>query len=463
MVGTTLNNTPIFNSSLTVNQQPPLAQVRQGSGLSPQEITALQARSTHTHAALQNFLGTDFDAAHTPQIGLACSGGSSRAAIATLGLLRALEKIGLLDGVTHAAGVSGSTWTLSSWLYNNMPLDELTTILKHRIGNKFNVGSIDRHKLAKTLQQKKKLGRKISVNEAWGMVIGDVFLNNAQQLSLDHIRPQVMQGMLPLPLFCAILGQTSPHYQWMEFSPFEIGSTYLNAWIPANAFGKKFDAGASFDPLPGESLPYLLGLYGSAYAVTVGDLFERLPGFLDAQYGIKVDLPQLPTIFRHNNLRLSAPAIHNFAYHLDATKPLHQQNHLTVIDAGIDCDLPFPPLLRRNIDIYIVCDASKSVFSVKKNHMHKVEAYTQQENYPLPAIDYHRLTKQKVSIIHDENKPDAPVIIYVPNLNNFPTTKLQYKPAEFDKILLDIENAVVENKEAIRTAVAFAVKRRALK
>lgn len=74
----------------------------------------------HTH---ELHLGADrrterFIARETPgNVGVALSGGGSRACVAGLGQLRALRELGLLEKVRAISGVSGGTWLSAAWTF----------------------------------------------------------------------------------------------------------------------------------------------------------------------------------------------------------------------------------------------------------------------------------------------------------------------------------------------------------
>jgi len=50
-------------------------------------------------------------------VGVALSGGGSRAATAAMGQLRALHELGLLDRVRAISGVSGGGWLAAAWTF----------------------------------------------------------------------------------------------------------------------------------------------------------------------------------------------------------------------------------------------------------------------------------------------------------------------------------------------------------
>lgn len=445
-----------INTALSSAHVNPKITIRNGNQICEQENIAVSSRKTSAHKAIQNFVQSPITIDQVPTIGLACSGGGSRAAIATLGVLRGLEKIGLLDGVNYAAGVSGSTWTLTSWMYHQqMNLDQLTTFLKEKLRHEFSFKNVDRYLVGQILATKRKNSRRISLNEIWGALLAQVFLgtpeNSGQSACLGDLASQTLMGTYPVPLFTAVIGQTSPHYQWAEFSPFEIGSTYLNTWIHPSIFGKKFTGSSTTDIHPGESLGYLLGIFGSAYAASTGDAWERFRSIAKSQYNVTLPSPFSSDFFEKANFRISPPHVSNFA-RLHGPNQLKDKDYLSFIDAGVAFNLPFPPLLRRNVEVYIVCNASGTPGALES-----AQTYAQQNGLPFPSIDFKKVAKKTLSVCVDKNNPAAPIIIYIPNFQKFATTKFRYSNQQFDQVLNSMEQAVTENADLIKAAIKLAV------
>lgn len=442
------------------NASEPVALVRQGNSLCVDELAALQARQPLKHLALQNFMGKTLLSSSIPSIGVACSGGGLRASIATLGLLRGLEKIGLLDAVSYIAGNSGSTWTLAAWQVHDISLEELTQYMKVKMQNTTSQENFDKEALMKALFSKIENLKPFSLNDIWGAWLAGGFFGKGScdehNIYLADLAPKAADGLYPIPLFAAAIGETAPCYQWAEFSPFEIGSQYLNAWIRTTAFGKKFNKGVSVDKTETENFGYLLGLFGSLYAASVTDVLAGILADLKEQVNTCFSLPYLSWLPLINNMRISPPDICNFAHNLQDS-PLACEYYLTFIDAGFAFGLPFPPLLRRNIQVYIVCDASSDVLVENNSTMRAVQAYAQVNGYPFPPIDYTKLVTQKMSVHTDPTNPAAPVIIYIPNFESFSTFKASYSPEEFDRLMLGIEKAVTDNVQTLKQALSIAI------
>ena len=80
-------------------------------------------------------------------------------------------------------------------------------------------------------------------------------------------------------------------YEWMEITPFEVGSSFLKTYIPTWAYGRKFKDGNSTNAPPEQTLGYFMGIFGSAFEISLKDIVRRttenltylgnkLPGFL---------------------------------------------------------------------------------------------------------------------------------------------------------------------------------------
>ncbi len=435
-------------------------QARQDNDICSKEISTFNARIPRIVSSMQKFTGKLLEIENIPSIGIACSGGSFRAAIATLGLLRGLQAIGLLDAVAYLASLSGSTWTAAAWLTHDNNLNDLTTFLRNKLQGGLSISNVDEDAIFDAVFDKFKQTYSFSANDIWGGLIADVFLRtdtlDAQTVKLSNLQDKVLSGDYPLPLFTAVIGETNPDYQWAEFSPFEAGSTYLSAWIPSTAFGKKFTNGASSDKSPEETLSFLMGLWGSAYAANFLDIIQAIKETVETEYEFSLPTSCFSWITWGNDIRISPPEVYNFAYKIP-NSPLANEQNLTFIDGGFAFNFPFPPLLRRNVELYIVCDATEDGHSEIGNDMREVEAYAKKNNYPFPPIDYKKLTQQKLSVHTDENNPQAPIIIVVPNFEKFSSLKFSYTAQEFDKVMDGIENAIVANAETIKHAVMQAI------
>jgi len=176
-------------------------------------------------------------------------------------------------------------------------------------------------------------------------------------------------------------------FLWYEFTPYEIGCDEIGAWIPSWALGRRFDHGRSIERRVSNdrsrdethahrlvygqaeiSLAILLGIFGSAFCASLKQYFMEIRPTLQA-------LPAqlytwLEDIITENetDLGLIHPVLPdqlpNFLKGLDgqlrsgSPPDITERDSLAFMDAGADLNLPYYPLLRRNVDCIVALDAS---------------------------------------------------------------------------------------------------------
>jgi len=118
-----------------------------------------------------------------------------------------------------------------------------------------------------------------------------------------------------------------------------------------------------------------------------------------------------------DDVRLAPSSLPNYVYKT-ATRPLNTDKTITLIDAGIDCNLPFAPLLReeRKVDIILTCDASGRIEGVPS--LRCAQEYMQAKGLPFPPIDYETADKQIMSVFRDDTNPNCPIVVYFPRIKN---------------------------------------------
>lgn len=461
------------------NMQP--ISIRQGKDICVEEKVAITTRMKKNQQALTTILHKKKPLAWVPPIGIVASGGGDRAMISTTGFLIGLEKTGLLDACTYFAALSGSTWTGCTWLARNVAPTQLKEFMrKHEITDELKLKNRNFDEIAKALLKKFVHDQYLSLCDIWGSFLADVFFEDLpkeeQEIYLSQFRPLITSGSYPFLICTAIHDKTFP-YQWAEFSPFECGSLYLQNWIPTYAFGKEFNEGTSLDAAPELSVGFMMGMFGSAYAVSMKDTLriitpkiqnavidnlrkKNIPPFL-AQKFASAFFEKTNNFFRApkyrtviDDIRISPPKVYNFTHNVHDS-PLSKKTHLTLVDAGIDFNLPFPPLLRRNIPLYFVCDASAGTSG---NPLQKAAAYAAREGFKFPAIDSNEIKNNQISLLYDTQDPEVPVIVYIPNQVKFPTTKFEYTDKEFVELSEYMEKIITSNKDLFVQAIKIAIK-----
>lgn len=197
--------------------------------------------------------------------------------------------------------------------------------------------------------------------------------------------------------------QSATPYEWFEFTPWAAGSVHLDSFVPTWAFGRKFLRGISVN---------------SAFCAKFDRVLEEMklkfespmvqgyiPKLENSQWfetvGTKHAVP--PALFRNPTYMLRGTILH--------------QKRIELMDAGLDYNLPFPPLLeRRHADVVIAVDASEDIAGAPA--LLGAELYAKRKNLPFPPIDYAEASRRPFSIFRDTANPHCPVVIYLPLVKN---------------------------------------------
>lgn len=455
--------------------------IRIGSSLSVHEEQWIALRKPHVKQALEQLLTMNLTDDEVPTIALCLSGGGYRAMLATIGMLQGactppktrgtITTIAhtlaswlyhtpaplpfhlptpvsstsgqtaptLFDTVSYCASLSGSTWAVSSWLYSHMSLDAYCARLATNI-EKSPLEDIDFTALRKTLAQKQASHQPLSLIDVYGSLLAQKLLygfgTNPYETVLTDQQAYAPSGAMPFLLYTTIIGESAPNYQWAECNPYEIGSTYLSAWIPTQTFNRTYSNGISTDSTPEQPLSFLMGMWGSGMCMTTQEFVEFIKPniqqeIIDLEHGEQAflhgfestvaSLVHTPThtpghtknIF--TTQRLSPARVYNWTFNCSQL-PMHKHETITLVDAGIDFRIPTPPLLRkeRPVDIIIILDASDRPLGTE---LHLAQAYAQQHHLPFPHINYQTATLP-FSVHGVGNAQGAPLIIYLPLVQN---------------------------------------------
>ncbi len=120
-----------------------------------------------------------------PSFGIAFSGGGTRSAAATLGELRALDKLGWIDRAQYISANSGGSWTVQPFIYLPKNLHDETFLGAYVPPSKINDNVLDPNSEADNLSMSSAIyrsiiGDKISSirrgDEAYADIIGTIFL-----------------------------------------------------------------------------------------------------------------------------------------------------------------------------------------------------------------------------------------------------------------------------------------------
>lgn len=437
-------------------------------------------RTPHICDALADLLGHDVAPEHMPTIALCCSGGGYRAMVLTLGFLKGLQDTGLLDCTMYMTGLSGSSWAIAPWIACRKSLDEFLATMpaKLRVGLEPVKNPKQLAIIAKQLITKAVYKQHISLIDIYGPTLANTLLDDFGDYRLKVTLSQThahVDGSLPLPIYTAITPNVEP-YAWFECTPFEIGSSYTRAYIPTWAFGRKFKQGVPVNKAPPQPLSYMLGIFGSAFAFDIEDAIRQSTDAINAHIqqmpsavgnivsALLNDLANSPL----DEVRLAPSSLPNFTY-MATDAPLNQDKRLTLIDAGIYFNIPFPPLLRtdRNVDIIIVCDASADINGCP--NLHWAQEYMQLHNLKFPPINFDTADKQIMSIFKDEHDITCPIVVYFPRIKNCEysetfdpetclneycsTMNFTYESAQIEELMGLAQFGVIQHAHAIANVI----------
>ncbi|RVE73523.1 hypothetical protein OJAV_G00032170 [Oryzias javanicus] len=203
-----------------------------------------------------------------PVIAIAGSGGGFRAMVGFSGVMKALFESGVIDCATYVAGLSGSTWYMST-LYShpdfpNRGPKDINPELMNRVSS---------------------LRAACYFTDIFGMLIGETLIPSRMHIKLSNIQQRIDQAQSPLPLFTCL--HVKPDVSelmfadWVEFSPYEIGMAKYGTFMTPDLFGSKFFMGTVVKKHEENPLNFLMGVWGSAFSI----LFNRVLGVKDTGGG----------------------------------------------------------------------------------------------------------------------------------------------------------------------------------
>ncbi|MCK4517414.1 hypothetical protein KAT92_01450, partial [Candidatus Babeliales bacterium] len=221
-----------------------------------------------------------------PKIAFCMSGGGYRAMIGSLGFLLGAESIGLLGATSYIASLSGSSWLIGNLFTrmkkSNITLQEFHKLLRDRLTKtKFlDVSSMQIDEIVKKITSVLLDRYKIEPIDLWGILLIDRLLGDlpdAQNITFDEMRSCLAPGdrTPPFPLFSLVVSDVYP-YEWLEVTPFVSGSDYLRAYVPTEALDSIFKNGKRVKVMEQRSLGWFLGLFGSSYNASLGDVIVHI-------------------------------------------------------------------------------------------------------------------------------------------------------------------------------------------
>ncbi|KFQ54876.1 Cytosolic phospholipase A2, partial [Nestor notabilis] len=224
-----------------------------------------------------------------PVIAILGSGGGFRAMVGFAGVMKALYESGILDCATYIAGLSGSTWYMST-LYSHPDFpekgpkeinQELMNSVSHNPLLLLTPQKVKRY--IEALWNKKSSGQPVTFTDIFGMLIGETLIHNRMDATLSNMKEKINNAQCALPLFTCL--HVKPDVSelmfadWVEFSPYEIGMAKYGTFMSPDLFGSKFFMGTVVKKYSENPLHFLMGVWGSAFSI----LFNRVLGVSNSQ------------------------------------------------------------------------------------------------------------------------------------------------------------------------------------
>lgn len=454
----------------------------------------------------------------SPRIALCLSGGGCRATLQSLGGLVAAHDTGLLDLTMYVGALSGSTWAVMPWLASGKSLNEYVEHVQHRLtysvlSHMYTVITKDTDKLH---ELNGNADDSLTTNDFYSGLLASIFLKrfieNPYDLTLDSLAKTTFapehKATHPYPIATAVSGGVDHNHHCFEFSPYSFGSVD-NGYIPAAHLGSLFVNGDLKNPIQPPRLAWLMGVWGSAYAINGQRLFVELGlGKFPAKDFVLSLLPSAFKLGFVNSDTISdehylyflkqnhfAPTIANpffdlnqegiVNWFLDRKTELAHLPQLPLVDAAHDLvwytspydgstrsfgmNLSIIPLLHpdRAIDVIIVLDSSAQLYGSPSLIAAALRA--QELGLPFPKIDIDEVMNSQAKPRVFYGSSTTPTVVYIPcfSLSSeavngvvpnpddgyASTTNFSYPKHESDKVISRGYAAVVASKKMIDDAI----------
>lgn len=466
---------------------------------------------------VQNNLKEFFNIDQPLRIGFCCSGGGNRSMIGTLGLLTGAAKSHVLDATLYLAGLSGSTWLISQFCYlaatsyKKQPFEVILSDIKRSYAkmlhdySMLHINSVYAPPLISfestddvciEIAKRFAYEQPMTLVNLFGALVGDYALslmgNDRLSEKWSRINTSIQKGAVPLPLCSAVFEKTqAERYGWFEMSPLQCGSKDLG-YIPVEYLGSEFYNGALDinNICPEYPLSFYLGMYGSAFAVTVQDIahvqkaLHRKVTLLKEDENIDLQNRNIleshiikdiiqgtikDIIFSRNVLTYAR--FPNFSKNVKHSV-LRNDDFLGLFDAGVALDFPLPLLIdrpERNLDVIFLYGS----FPGSQKTLQALANYCRQQNILFPevsSISDQELQQDDMTILNNPMdfayKPDVPTYIYFPTNNidiytaPYITLNFRYSANDVYAFSGKMEQIFLDNIDKIKEVLRLVAQKR---
>ena len=441
-----------------------IAKVRTGQNICIQETTFLEKRKNIVKQNIEKLLNKKLNNDQVPNIAFCLTGGGYRSSIASMGTLTGAEEAGLLGCSTYISTLCGSSLPMISWFASKTTLKKYKKILINSVKNAV-ITPITNLKLLRDIYIRRfSFKQPFNIVNLFGFLFADKFLdhipNKKQLKGISQQQKLLVNGEYPMPIYAAI--DSVSNYEWLEFTPYEVGSYFLNAYIPTWSFGRKFVNGTSINYTPEQTYSSSMGMFCSAFSIGLKDILNI---FIDCNICKNIKKNIQNTFL--DEIRFAPVKIPNFTFAMNKS-PMKNIKNLKIIDAGFELVIPIPPLLKkeRKVDLIIIGDYSTSM-----NHLPKLEGYAKKLNIPFPKVPKKNYKTTQISIFKDEQNPKTPIVIYIPFIKNenfdsnfnpkiYHNLKFTYDGNDFELVFGLARQTILDNKKQIIDVIKEIVDRK---
>ncbi|KAK1338967.1 hypothetical protein QTO34_019636 [Cnephaeus nilssonii] len=465
----------ILLSSLALGQEKQRS-VAVGKGQEVPLRVKAEMRKPIVSKALQQVLGLSQAPAsdQVPVVAVLGSGGGTRAMSSLYGSLAGLQELNLLDTVTYLSGVSGSTWCISTLFkdpaWSQGALQGPTEQARARVCSS-KKGAVSTERLqyyAEELKNLESSSHSISLIDLWGLLIEYFLYQEENPAKLSDQQEAVSRSQNPYPIYASVNVRTNvsgDDFAVVRVYPHEVGFPKYGAYVPTKLYGSEFFMGRLLKLWPEPRICYLQGMWGSAFAANLDEIFQTggfSLGFLDWHRGsvnVTDDHQKLrdPTRLRTRLFTPQGPfsqavldiftsrftSAENFNFtsglclHKDyvasrefvAWKDTHpdafpnqltpMQDSLCLVDGGLAINSPFPLILlsQRAVDLIVSFDYSLDApFEV----LQMTEKYCLDRGIPFPRIEVlseDLENPRECYLFARAEDPRSPIVLHFPLVN----------------------------------------------
>ncbi|MCK5632601.1 hypothetical protein KAH94_02550 [bacterium] len=450
-----------------------VAMVRQGGPLCQGELNFREKRFPIVKKAQEKLLAMNLEDEDVLEIAFSGSGGSMRAKAFSLGACYGADKIGLLDTAMYMSGLSGTTWFLAPWISSGLPLGQYYERAMQDICYGLDIDDIDDlEPILDSLWTKFAFNQHINIIDIYGGLLGNNLLSGfgkkQHMIYLSDQQKTIADGIFPMPIYNAVLAERHMKKHWFEFTPFEVGSRWLGAYIPSWSFGRKFKKGKSCSKAPEMSLGFMMGICGSAFAASFQEAYDkcfkniRLPKFLskvpaaDKIFNIlKGILKKLALSTELGDIRIAWGQVFNYVYKMEKSVYRDYQD-LKLIDAGVEFNNPIFSTYRKPPyadapDVIFVFDATSVVSTTE---IKGAQDYASLYNLKFPKIDTDDVLGKALTVYGDINDLDVPLILFMPRTIDYKLLSKNSNNEKFKDHVRQLKDFDIE--EAVNLGFAFS-------